>query len=265
MGVTRALTLHRGVLLAAMFLPVCATAAALLAAAGGATWLSMPAAMRVAFSQDAILYIAGAALLGAPIAGVSVTRHLHQRRMPPVPTSLHALWILGTTAALYVAVSAVLMLTIFGLGKTAGAERDLLATSHATLFAVGFALTGLGALSAVLFPDQLDAMAFSVLLVIVLTGALLVTGTVFADMPRGVINAAVVSSPLLTIASAAHIDVARMTVPYQMSPLAHVQVHYLAWYSASALYSVFGLLCFVIVSRTSRSWLMPVEAERIVS
>ena len=241
----RALTLHSGLLLGALLLPLIAASASLLVAAGPA-WLTMPSPVRAPFSQDALLYIAGAALVAAPLAGIAVAGALRRHHVPAGRAALQASWILASTVAVFVSTSVLLMIFLFG--RVDAQSLEIVAASHATMFAVSFALAAFGALCGMLWSDSLDAAACSIVIVIAATGALLVTGTSFADMPPRVIDVAVTTSPLVTIAAAAHIDVARMTVPYQMSPLAHLQVQYLSWYGASSCYLAFAAVCLSGVS-----------------
>jgi hypothetical protein len=75
------------------------------------------------------------------------------------------------------------------------------------------------------------------------------------------IDLALAANPLITMASAAHIDVMRMDLPYQMSPLAHIQVQYLSWQAACAWYLSVAGLCFLGLRRRGRSW--PLASVRL--
>ena len=112
-------------------------------------------------------------------------------------------------------------------------------------FAVALALAAFGALCGAAFRDPLDAAACSLTIVLVATGGLLVAGASVADAPRGLIDVALAASPLVAITAAAHIDVIRMGVPYQISPLAHIQVDYPTWTAACACYMTIAACCFV--------------------
>jgi hypothetical protein len=104
------------------------------------------------------------------------------------------------------------------------------------------------------FTDALDAVGCSLTVVLVAAGGLLVAGAALADVPRALIDVALTASPFVTMASASHIDVMRMGVPYQMSPLAHLQVEYPSWYVASGWYLALAGLCFLGVRWKTRSW-----------
>jgi hypothetical protein len=196
-------------------------------------WLSMPLAMRRALGRDALLYTAGAVVLAAPVAGVVVGASR--------PRTRRSIARLAAAAAVFTAVSAVLTMVVFGQWATLA----LVATSHTTMFTVAFALAAFGAFCGALFPDSLDAAACSLIVVLTAAAGLLVAGASFGDLPLPLIDAAITASPLVAMTSSAHIDLSRMAVPYQMSPLAHLQVQYPAWYVACGWYLLFAAGCVV--------------------
>jgi hypothetical protein len=244
-------TRYAGLWLLALVLPPAASAASMFVHVDAASWLSMSPATTRALTADALLSIAAVVVIAAPLAGVAVATSKRTRVSRVMPHALAAAWPLGVAVALYVAMSAAL--TMFGLGLSGNAMR-FVATSHATLFTVALALAAFGALCAATFADPLDAAACSLTTVLVATGGLLVAGVAVADVPRPVIEAALTASPLVAMASAAHIDVMRMGVPYQMSPLAHLQVDYPAWYAACGWYLAFATLCFLGMRWKVRTW-----------
>jgi hypothetical protein len=122
------------------------------------------------------------------------------------------------------------------------------------MLAVALGLAAFGAFCGAVFVDPLDAAACSLLVVLVAAGGLLVSGAALQRVPALLIEVALTASPLVAMASSAHIDVARMAVPYQMSALARLQVEYPAWYAASASYLTFAALCFVGMGWKARSW-----------
>jgi hypothetical protein len=158
------------------------------------------------------------------------------------------------TVAVSMLVTASAALTVFGWGQSDVEALRLVATSHATVFAVALALSAFGALCGATFNDSLDAAGCSLSVVLVAAGGLLVAGASLTNVPHALLEVALTASPFVTMASAAHIDVMRMAVPYQMSPLAHLQVHYASWYLASGWYLAFAGLCFVGVNWKARSW-----------
>jgi hypothetical protein len=218
-----------------------------------ASWWSMPAATRRALTADALLYVAAMVVLVAPLAGVTVASDTRASRRPAgVRRALGTAWPLVVAVALYTLTSAAL--TAVGWGRWNVDAVRFVTTSHATLFTVALALAAFGALCGSTFADPLDAAGFSLTTVVVATGAILVAGVSIADLPRPVIEAALTASPLVAMVSAAHIDVVRMGALYQISPLAHLQVNYPAWYAACGWYLGLAALCFLGVRWKDRAW-----------
>ena len=213
----------------------------------------MSAATKRGLTADALLYTAGAVVLFAPLAGVVVAGVGRVRREEGDPSgALETTWSLTAAVSMLVATS--VGLTVFGWGQTDPEALRLVATAHATVFAVALALSAFGALCGATFNDSLDAAGCSLSVVLVAAGGLLVAGASLANVPRSLLEMALTASPIVTMASAAHIDVMRMTVPYQMSPLAHLQVQYASWYLACGWYLAFAGLCFVGANWKARSW-----------
>jgi hypothetical protein len=247
-----------GLVATAAVLPLMASAASIFVHIDPSAWFSMTASQWRAAAADALLYIAGAAVIAAPLAGVAVGSRKRGAWLASAELSpLAAVWPLSIAVVGFVATSA--LLTLFGFGIVGEDGWRFVATSHATLAAVSFALCAFGALCGGTFRDPLDAVACSLLIVFFATAGLLVAGAAVADAPRQLIDVALTASPLVAIASAAHIDIVRMGVPYQISPLAHLQIDYPTWYAASAWYLAVAGLCFVGLTWRSRAW--PVRSE----
>jgi len=68
---------------------------------------------------------------------------------------------------------------------------------------------------------------------------------VVAQAPRPVIEWALTASPLVALASVAHIDLVRTDTLYQVSPLAHLQVDLPTWPVVCGLYLAVTATCFV--------------------
>lgn len=244
----RAMTPSTRLLLLAALAPLAAGAAAVVVNVEPGSWMAMPLALRRALSRDALLYTAGAVVLAAPLAGVAAAtvRRLDASRVAGATA------ILAAAAAVFATASAAV--SIFVFGQTDADALRLVATSHATMFAVAFALAAFGALCGALLRDPLDAAACSLIIVLIAAGGLLVTGVSMSDVPSSLIDVAVTASPLVAMAASSHIDIARMAVPYQMSPLAHLQVDYPTWYAACAWYLGFAALCVTGMRWKVRSW-----------
>jgi hypothetical protein len=244
---------HAGLFAMAAVLPLAASAASVFVHIDPWAWFSMADSQRRAAAADALLYIAGTAVLAAPLAGVVIgARRRGAWLSHKEHSALAAAWPLSIAVALFVLSSA--LLTVAGFGIAGEDGWRFVATSHATLAAVSFALGAFGALCGGTFRDPLDAVACSLLVVFFATAGLLVAGASVADAPRQFIDLALTASPLVAIASAAHIDIVRMGVPYQISPLAHLQIDYPSWYAASASYLAVAGLCFVVLTWRFRVW-----------
>ena len=237
----------------AVGLPLLSWAAALFVGLEPEQWLSLSAPVLRELVPDALLFTAGAAILGGPLAGVAArARILGDGRQPWRQALTVTSW-LAVDVLVFVMASA--LLTLYARGGGADALA-FVGPSHATLAAVALALGLFGAVCGALFRDPLDAAACSLTIALLAAGGLLVAGASVADMPRGLIDLALLASPLVAVGSAAHIDLVRMDLFYQISPLAHLGVGYPAWHVSSAWYLAMALVCFaglVWTLRTSRS------------
>jgi hypothetical protein len=207
--------------LVAACVPLLAWVAALWTGLEPAQWASLSPSLVRAFLSDALLFTAAGAIVLAPILGVAVVPDA------PSPRFIAALTV---PVLAFVASSA----SLAWLGS--GGDIGFVATSHVSIASVTLALAGVGALCGATFRDPLDASACS--LTVALTAALgvLAAGAWIADIPRGVTDAAMLGSPLVAMASAAHIDLVRMDLLYQISPLARLGFAYPEWPAVSALY-----------------------------
>jgi hypothetical protein len=122
--------------------------------------------------------------------------------------------------------------------------------SHATLAVIGLALAALGGWFGSTLRDPLDAAAFSSGTALVAALGLFAAGPLAADLPTPIVNAALSASPIVSVASAADVDLLRTDLLYRISPLAHRQFEYPTWYSPLLGY---GTLLLVSVVGTARS------------
>lgn len=223
---------------AAVGLPVLSHGLSFVVNVGDGAWWPLPTAVRWSLAGDAILYTVGGAVIAAPLAGVVASANGAAGR-------LAARW--GATGTLTVA--ALLFAVTSGLltlGWSAGREDAVtfVLRSHATLLAVTLTLAAGGAVAAAWLRDPLDAAAVSLLAALLGTVGLLVAGAAAADVPESMIALGLAASPLVAVASAAHIDIVRMDLLYQISPLAHMRMDYPSWYGACAGYLTVALACF---------------------
>jgi hypothetical protein len=216
-------------------LPLVSHGAALVVNVGAGAWLAMPDRLRWSLAPDAVLFTTAAIVVAAPVAGVAIGAPSWN------PTARR---VIAITASAMVCAAVSSLLTF---AWVAGREDALtfIAQSHLTLFAVTLALAAGGAVCAAIFRHPLDAAAVALVSSLVAAGGLLAAGATMADVPRPVIAIGLTASPLFAVASAAHIDIVRMDVPYQISPLAHMQMAYPEWASTSAWYLAGAALAFV--------------------
>jgi hypothetical protein len=88
------------------------------------------------------------------------------------------------------------------------------------------------------FADVLDAVACSVATSLIVGFGVFVIGPAASELPTRLLNLMLVANPLIATASAANVDLFRGELLYQLSPIAHREFDYPAWYVAATLYCV---------------------------
>ena len=210
-------------------------------------WLSLPDQVRWSLASDALLFTTASAIVCAPVVGAVITSRYRHRRADG--RALPAVIPLAAALTVFTIVSAMLTFAWrFGRGD----EVLFVERSHLTLFAAAAALTGIGALSAAWFRHTLDAAGFSLLVALVASVGLLVGGAGVGDLPQLLVTAGLTASPLITMASAAEIDIVRSDLLYQISPLAHMQVYYPTWLTAMACYLAVACACVLTLTAADR-------------
>jgi hypothetical protein len=227
--------------LAAAFLPLVPGIASITDALGDVGWGGITPSLVRAVTADALLYTAAVVVLAAPLAGVWVASH---RRRPFEPAIR-----LGLATAIFCAVSATL--TAARLGEAPGSLL-LVLTSHAVLGCVTLALAALGAAAGTLLRDPLDAAALAVGVALLAGFGVLVAGAPVARLPPPALEAALLASPILTVATAAHVDLVRSDIWYQISPLAHGRLDYPAWTTVCGVYLLAGAAGFGAIGWSGR-------------
>jgi hypothetical protein len=214
---------------------------------------------------DTLFIESAVAIVAAPIYGVAVlTRRSRTTDLAPsglllerssVSGASAAAWRLAAGAALFAITSAILALTVFG------GRIELVAASHATLWVATVTLTALGAFFASACTDPLDAAAAAVGASVVMAASVFVLGSVIAEAPTGAIDIALLASPIVSIASAANLDIFRSDVLYRLSPIAHISVNYPPWQAAFEWYALVALACFLAtaVNLKKRRRTLPIE------
>jgi hypothetical protein len=144
---------------------------------------------------------------------------------------------LAIAAAVFCAASAALTAARLGVD---GEALRFAATSHAVLASATLALAGLGAWLGTRFREPLDAAAVSLTIALAAAYGVLVAGAAVGELPAPVLKAALLASPVMTVATAAHVDLVRSDIWYQISPLAHVRLEYPAWTTVCGSYLLAG-------------------------
>jgi len=172
-------------------------------------------------TPDALLYTAVCVVIAAPLAGVAVTS---TRRL------------LAATAV-FCAMSAALTLARLGLDTD---TMRFVATSHAVLASATVALAALGAWLGAVLRDPLDAAGIALTIAVTAAYGVLVAGAPVGEMSPPMLKAALLASPVMSVATAAHVDLVRSDIWYQISPLAHVHLEYPAWTTVCGSYLAAG-------------------------
>ena len=223
-------------------LPVLTGAGILMAQAEPGTWSALPRPVLWRIAGDALLVNAAIVVIGAPLCGVAmVSRRAGEERRRPARSLPSVALTLGALAAVYVGASAAVTLTGFGVSSPA---PRFVAASHLTLFTAAMALAALGAWTARAFRDPLDAAAVSTGVALAASFGILLAGPHVQVWSHGLVNAALLASPVVATASAANIDIARTDLLYQLSPLSGRRFDYPLWHIASGLYAATAALCF---------------------
>jgi hypothetical protein len=212
-------------------------------------WFDLSRVARVHLNADALVLQTVFVVIGAPLAGVALAvsrlrRLVAINRDETLRCAWSITWAIGTGVTVLAVTSAVFAVAV--IGTTAGLPHLII--SRATLWAATLALAALGAVCASSFSDPLDAAGCALALALVVAAGVLVVGPAAAGAPTGVINAALLASPVVAIASAADIDILRGDVLYRLSPLAHIRFDYPAWQTAFGIYVTVGFACFAAMA-----------------
>lgn len=227
--------------LAAAVLPLVPAVVSVAAAVGAPSDVTAPLVRAV--TPDALLYSAACVVVAAPIAGVATA----SARRSALDTTRR----LAIATVVFSALSAAL--TLARLGLDAGALQ-FVATSHAVLASVTVALAALGAWLGSLFRDPLDAAAVAVSVALTAAFGILVAGAPVGELSPPVLKAALLASPVMTVATAAQVDLVRSDIWYQISPLAHVRLEYPAWSTVCGAYLAAGCAGFFATMWCGRGW-----------
>ncbi len=206
-----------------------------------------PAAIRTRFTAEMWLAEAALLVIWAPLLGVVTAMRAWSSPDAPADRTRSVRLVVGAIqlgrpllarVALMTAISAAI-----AVAMRTTIDADML-RSHATLGMAALTFAALGAACARMFREPLDAAACAIGIALVAAFALFAAGPVLDSTPRWLLRAVLVINPVVATAAAASIDILRMDMLYQLSPLAHRHVDYPVLTTTLAVYVLFaaGLL-----------------------
>jgi hypothetical protein len=243
----------RALALAGAALPLASLAVVLVSRGPGLEVFSGPDLERWRAAVDALLLFTLLICVFAPAAGVAIAASSRERQPDPlapphgVRRSLRmAARLMAATLpgiAISAAATMLMMRGMPGVGQVASA-------SHVTLALAAIAFGLLGAWAGVVLAHPLDAAGAAIAASLVLATAVLLAGPIIDGLPRWAVDAALVASPVVSVAAAANIDLFRTELLYQLSPLASLGFGYPSWVTSCLLYGAAAAVC---VSGTARA------------
>ena len=205
-------------------------------------------------NADALLLESFVVVIAAPLAGVIAANRRAQLQSG-------AAWLAGRCAlsAAAFATSAAAISLVFQPSVHGAA----LVPPYLTMAVAALAMASVGAVAGEWLEHPLDAAACALIACLVAGLGVLVAGPLVdgASAPR--VNAGLFASPVVTVASAADIDLFRGEPLYRFSPIAHSQFEYPAWPTACLCYTAVAVACFACVAFMSNRERRTLSAERI--
>lgn len=226
---------------AASGLPIVVGGLVLWLLSGADARTALPSPMLAGALTDALLVNGGVAVIAASLAGVVLAGGRD--------TGLRSL---GRLSGLVVAFAVASGAMSFAAGAPPPRTVGTVAATHLAMIAGALAFGSFGILCGRVFRHPLDAAAVSLGAALLCTVGILVAGPVAAYAPPLLVDGALLASPLVTIATAARIDILRTDVLYRISPLAHVGTEYVAWPLATAVYFVCTAIFVAAAVRVNR-------------
>lgn len=213
------------------------------------------------------LLLAEAAVLTvmAPLAGVFAALRVRSRcagietESPFARMLAASVWLLRELLPRLVFVGAAAILGALALAGSSAAAP--LIWFHVVMLTAATALAMLGALSGATFHEPLDAAAGAVGIAVIATAGVFVAGPALDNMPDRLLDAVLITNPLVASTASASIDVFRMHPIYQLSPIAHRQFDYPDTTTALTIYAATAAMLLLFAARRSsiRGNALPVE------
>ena len=189
-------------------------------------------------SANWIVIEAVLAMCVAPVAAVASLSRTHN----------YGQWLLRFFSS--VVICGAILGAVARLGFTTAAWTTILEAQFVVASAA-LAAGALGAFASMMFSDVLDAAGSSLAVTLLCSSGVFLVGGPLADVSTGVLNAALLASPIVSAASAADIDLFRSAFLYEHSPVAHRLFAYPSWYAAAGLYLGIAVVMLAATSRFS--------------
>lgn len=141
-------------------------------------------------------------------------------------------------------------------------DANTMLRSHAILWAAALVLAMVGAACASAFSEPLDAAACAMAIALSSAVAVFAGGPVLDAIPRWLLEGALIFNPLVAMAGAANIDLFRMELLYQVSPLAHRHVDYPAPVTVFAAYVLVAVALLLVAARRFNREAVTFSVER---
>lgn len=185
----------------------------------------MSSVTEIVFAGDIFLSASLTGLVLSPLLGASVVRN--DIRVKPVAATSVA--IIGSMAFL-----------AFSWRQIPGGAL-LAFWGHVAFLVSAATLTQLGRLLRAVFGDQMRAALVGLLVAIGITVLPFALGPLVNPLSLRASTWLLAANPLVTVASAAGIDLLHLDVVYRLSPLAHRGVDLPSWTTACSVFAVLGL------------------------
>ena len=206
-------------------------------------WLNAPSlALRTETVVGLLLVQAGVVAIWAPLMGLFTVARVRALRAGEPPENALARmragsWQLGwrmmVRATAATASSAAIILAL-----RSSIDAPALLKSHAMLWTVTLTFAAMGAACAAMLAEPLDGAATATVVAVLAATALFAAGPALDGLPPRLLDAALVANPVVATAVGANLDLFRMDLFYQLSPLAHRQIDYPAAAVVLAAYAL---------------------------
>ena len=253
-------------LLSAVAVPVLSLSVILAADAPGHGVIQIASASRARLVGQMLLTEVAVLVIYAPLAGLFTALRIRSLgdgvagRFPPA--MFVSAWQFAHPLVLRITLmTATSVVIAFAIRSPIDASTLLL--SHVILWAAALALAALGAVCAAIFGEPLDAAACAIGVALVASTSVFVGGPVLDSIPRWLVNASLIGNPIVATAASANIDLFRMDLLYQVSPLAHRHVEYPTAATTFVVYVLIAAASLFLTARQFNNRVIKLSVERM--